>query len=129
LPSFVYRYQDTGIYRATLRVINEFGCADTVSKNIFVYPNYGLSVPNAFSPNNDNLNDNFTVKGKGIEEYSISIYDQWGMLVFSSQNLHSTWDGRINDREAPTGVYVYSIHCRDILGRENEFRGTFVLVR
>jgi gliding motility-associated-like protein len=129
IPSFVYTYKDTGIYRATLKVINEFGCADTLSKYIYVYPNYGVIIPNAFSPNNDNLNDRFSIKGKGIEDFTINIYDQWGKLVFASENLRTSWDGRIKGEIAPIGVYVYYIRFRDILGREDEYHGTFVLAR
>jgi gliding motility-associated-like protein len=129
VPAFTHRYQDTGIYRAKLNVINEFGCMDTISREIFVHPNYGVIIPTAFTPNNDNLNDRFTIKAKGIEECTINIYDQWGTLIFASANLHTSWDGRIKDREAPAGVYVYYLHYRDILGKENEFHGTFVLVR
>ena len=67
-------------------------------------------VPNAFSPNNDGLNDFFKPFGTGIDSYEIFIYDRWGELVYEGKTNSGGWDGKlINDELAPEGVYIYSI--------------------
>jgi len=78
----------------------------------------GTYIPNAFSPNGDRINDNFYVVGSlsGIAMKSMQIYNRWGELVFENQGQCSEigtescgWNGLINNRLAPVGVYVYLI--------------------
>ena len=78
----------------------------------------GTYIPNAFSPNGDNLNDYFYVVGSlsGSAMKSMQIFNRWGVLVFENQG-HCTeigkescgWNGLINNQPAPVDVYVYMI--------------------
>ena len=54
-----------------------------------------LYVPNAFTPNSDNLNETFLAKGTGITSFDMSIFDRWGNLLFTSDDLNKGWDGKI----------------------------------
>jgi gliding motility-associated-like protein len=67
--------------------------------------------PTAFTPNNDQLNDEFYISNAFIIE-SLSrfqIYDRWGLLLYSSLNKNERWDGTYNGANMPPGVYVYKI--------------------
>jgi len=106
-----HTYPDTGTFVVSLYVTNDNGCEDTASIEVCVVPEKStFYVPNAFTPNGDNANDKFIVQGVGVEDYTIEIFDRWGLLVYESDDMTDGWDGRYpNGNFAPEGVYVYVI--------------------
>lgn len=98
--------------------------------------NRRVFVPNAFSPNNDRLNDRLEIfLGKGSEFIKSSqIFDAWGNKVFQSTNCISNedscfWDGTVNGNLADPGTYIYVV---DVLFTDNEihqFTGSVELLR
>jgi gliding motility-associated-like protein len=69
-----------------------------------------LQVPNAFTPNNDGLNDVFNVSTECIpQKYAIKIYNRWGSLVYEGIDLHTGWDGTYKGVQVPEGVYFVTI--------------------
>jgi len=66
-------------------------------------------VPNAFSPNGDGRNDLFNPMGTDLVAYSLNIYNRWGKLVFSSETLGNGWDGKVDGKLVPSGIYSYVI--------------------
>jgi gliding motility-associated-like protein len=74
-----------------------------------------IYVPNVFTPNNDTLNEVFRIYGTGITEYHLVIYNRWGERIFSSDDIHKSWDAK-ND---PIGVYYYMITAK---GNEGEIK-------
>ena len=106
------------------------GCVD---KEIYYvhakFPN-DFYVPNAFSPNNDGVNDVFGISGIGIEKLQLIIFDSWGEEVFVIQNPNQTWDGKMNSGEVlPDGLYVYKLVAHDTEGNPFYKNGTLVLIR
>lgn len=70
-----------------------------------------LLLPSAFTPNNDELNDELFISNAFVIE-SLSrfeIYDRWGLLLFSTFNKDERWDGTYKGTMMPPGVYVYKI--------------------
>lgn len=65
-----------------------------------------LYIPNAFTPNNDGVNDIFLPKGTQLFNYKLTIYNRWGQTVFESTDINIGWLG-IN---APAGTYLYKIY-------------------
>jgi len=70
--------RDTGRYSVKLEVENRFGCTADTSRMLVVEPIVSLYVPSAYSPDGDGVNDEFIVKGEGIESMLITIRDRWG---------------------------------------------------
>jgi gliding motility-associated-like protein len=95
-------------------VTNAFGCTatDTVSIKLFCSESR-IYIPNSFTPNNDGVNDRFSIKGQGIRVVKyLGIYNRWGELVFERSNFqvddkNGAWDGRFKGLLVPTGSYVY----------------------
>jgi len=70
------------------------------------------SVPTAFTPNNDGLNDVFLPvieAGCPVEEYMLSIYNRWGQRVFAGYAPQASWDGTYGGKPADAGTYMYEL--------------------
>ena len=128
-PQFTHTYADSGFYQTVLLVENEFGCTDIFKKTIFISPRYMLRIPNAFTPNGDGLNDEFTIAGNGVKEFSINIYNRWGALVYFSNNIEASWDGKVSGNPALPGSYIYKVFFKDENDEVSEYSGSFFLMR
>lgn len=90
-------------------VLDEFGCEKTISKTIKSEDCPYAFIPTAFSPNGDNVNDEFEIFTKDfVTMKSMKVFDRWGGLVFSGDN-QDKWDGSWKGRKMPQGVYTYLI--------------------
>jgi len=127
--AFSHIYADSGYYQAVLTVENLYGCKDVFEKTIYISPRYALKIPTAFTPNGDGRNDEFRVTGNGVKEYRINIYNRWGALVFTSDNISESWNGRAAGNDTGRGMYVYHIFFRDENDEVSEFTGSIVIVR
>lgn len=83
-----------------------------------------IFIPNAFSPNNDGLNDVFRVQGVVIKQFYIEIYDRWGNRVFEANDLNSSWDG-FNEQ----GVFGYNIEIECFGGNKFVKSGSITVVK
>jgi gliding motility-associated-like protein len=85
-------------------------------------------IPNAFTPNGDNLNDVFEISGNKCTEYDhLTIYNRWGQIVFETDHPYTEfWDATINEGNTPANqeVYIYALKR----GKELQ-RGTVTLIR
>lgn len=86
-----------------VEVTNE--CA-SVSDTIEIVGVESIYYPNAFTPNDDGLNDVFKVESYQIPSYDFYIYNRWGELVFSGNEKQNTWNGKLNNTFVANGVYV-----------------------
>jgi len=70
-----------------------------------------LEIPNAFTPDGDDLNDTFRPYfGCIITNYDFKIYNRWGQVVFESTTPNEAWDGQVNGNPAPSDAYVYVLN-------------------
>lgn len=68
-------------------------------------------VPNAFSPNGDERNDQWQLfPNCPYRDYSVRVFDRWGALLFESDNPEVTWDGKSSDQILPAGSYLYVLN-------------------
>jgi len=131
LKNPVHEFADTGTYPVELIAENKFGCSDTIILTVVIDPDFTFYAPNAFSPNNDGINDYFYGKGVGIKDYTLNIYDRWGINVFTSKSMDNVWDGRIfgNDEIAQEDVYIYIFKLKDVFGNVHTIRGHVTLIK
>jgi gliding motility-associated-like protein len=112
-PIYSYRQQDTGFHQIRLFVTNQYGCKDSVSKQLYIKPTITLHFPNAFTPNNDARNDEFKGLGflYGLKDYRFVVWNRWGEKQFESTDPLDGWNGSKNNAglPAPEGVYLYEL--------------------
>ena len=127
----VHTYQDKGDYMITLITNNNFNCADTLSKEIKVNPEYNFYIPNAFTPDKDGLNEVFTAVGEEIKEFSMQIFNRWGEKIYETHDLANGWDGKAKDgsKIAQQDVYVYDIRLKDYTGKLHTMQGKVTLIK
>ena len=88
-----------------------------------------IFVPSAFTPNNDNLNDGFGVKGIAINQFSIEIYNRWGEKLYQSNDIDEKWVPKFMGNDIQEGIYLYLINYTDF--KDNSYRkaGTITLLK
>ncbi|MFN7115615.1 MAG: gliding motility-associated C-terminal domain-containing protein [Saprospiraceae bacterium] len=99
--------------------------------NYTIHVNYTCDpfIPNAFSPNNDGVNDVFQIFSTcPYNDYNMIIFDRWGSKIFQSTDSTAGWDGLVNGVAAQQGAYVYFISVQEN-GKEKTFSGTITLIR
>ncbi|MBK6937610.1 MAG: gliding motility-associated C-terminal domain-containing protein [Chitinophagaceae bacterium] len=88
-------------------------------------------IPSGFTPDNDGLNDRFSITGATyVKDFSLQVYNRGGQLIFTSANAVQGLDGTYRGAAQPGGIYIYKIHFTYLLtGEKHAANGTFVLVR
>ncbi|WP_288096069.1 gliding motility-associated C-terminal domain-containing protein [Hydrotalea sp.] len=110
LDPVVYPIKDTTY---TLHVVSQQGCGEAVSKT-FIRVYNKISVPNAFSPNGDGINDFWEIKD--LYTYptaDVSVFDRNGQMIFHTIGYGKPWDGTYNDKPVPIGTYYYIINLNN----------------
>jgi gliding motility-associated-like protein len=115
-----------------LMVKDESGCTNEDSITIRVItdclPPF-IYVPNAFSPNGDNLNDELFVRGNTIDELYFAIYNRWGQLVFETDNQNVGWNGTFKGKDLPPDSFGYYLEVRCFNGETYFEKGNISLIR
>ena len=138
-----YRWQDNSVSNPfivegggafSVEVIDEFGCIGSDSLTLIQQCPTDLYIPNVFSPNGDNHNDEFVILGGDMQSMQLQIFDRWGALVFENNQQNVGWNGLTFGQElAPTGVYIYRLDFvgfkRDGSTFKGKKYGTITLVR
>ena len=115
-----------------LRGTDQEGCTgfDTIQVKVENTNKGGYLMPNAFTPNNDGLNDCFRIKYWGmVNGFEFSIFNRWGERIFFTKDPERCWDGTYKGIPQENGVYVYMIKGITFCEPEVFRKGTFVLIR
>ncbi len=128
-----------GNYR--LRVMARYGSNCEASDSILVTElcQPRIFIPEAFTPNNDNLNDYFEVFGKHALDFEMQIFDRWGQIMYQintsdieSLSQEDFWDGTYKGKQVPTGAYVWIIRYSspiDKTAKQTQKTGSLMIVR
>lgn len=103
LPNKVYRI--TAYQAGNNNIVSTSNYAEVI-------PPTSIFIPSAFTPNDDGINDSFGVKGEGIQNFKMIIYNRWGEVIYSSTNPGEHWNGKYNNEPVENGVYVYEVFAK-----------------
>ncbi len=128
----VYTYSQPGDYPVTLTAYNKyFECPADTTITLHIIPDGSLYFANAFSPNDDGINDEFFFVGEGMVQMEAQIFNRWGKQIALIQDPNTGWNGRYKNtgESVPEGVYVYVIRATFNNGTKVERSGTITLIR
>ncbi|MBK8611067.1 MAG: gliding motility-associated C-terminal domain-containing protein [Chitinophagaceae bacterium] len=118
----------SGNYYLTVTDYNN--CTGTDSLTVQERNCIPIGIPNAFTPNNDGVNDYFkpTVNVE-ITEYELRVYNRVGQLIFQTRDLAQGWDGRFKNQQQSPSNYIYQISFRTNDGQSLKYAGNILLIR
>lgn len=111
---------------------DQAGCTNTDSIQVIVNSDNksGYLMPNAFTPNNDGVNDCFGIQYWGIIlELDFSIYNRWGQRIFHTNNPLECWDGTYKGILQNPDIFTYSIKAKTSCQDQVLRKGNFSLIR
>lgn len=105
---------------------------DTHGPITIVVSESSLSVPNAFSPNGDGINDVLKVKAKSIVEFHAYIFNRWGQQIYEwgiDQMNEGGWDGTSHGKPVKDGVYFIVVKAKGSDGRKYSIKHDINILR
>jgi len=120
-PIHFYPSSTIDAYNVMLVVYDANGCSDTAIAVVESSDVIRLTVPNAFTPNGDGLNDLFIPVISNPEQakyYQFDVFNRWGQIVFSSNKPGEGWDGKYKGKLCPFGTYNWKVSF-DVTGQES----------
>lgn len=119
----------TTVFSVTLTDINGCKDEDTTVINVYCDDNV-LFIPNAFTPNDDGLNDEVQLEGVGISKLNfLRIFNRWGQMVFESTSFGATWDGTFDGKLSEPEVFDYYLEAVCSTGQLIRKQGNITLIR
>jgi len=86
-------------------------------------------IPNAFTPNFDDLNETYKPEGVFIADYWLRIYNRWGEKIYESNSCNDGWNGTFNGDACQEGIYIYKCDVRGTDGQKYILKGDVTLLR
>ena len=121
---------DPNLQQQRYRIIATSTTGDISYSNFFRFlRDVKIFMPEAFTPNGDGTNDQLLAKGIYVDQFSMTIYDRWGEVVYNTTNKSQGWDGKINGQDATHGQYMYRIEIIDLRGLKTVRTGSVLLIR
>jgi gliding motility-associated-like protein len=91
---------------------------------------FNLFIPNAFTPNTDGNNDDFSIFWRcPFQQFNVKIFNRWGEKVFESNDQNFKWDGTYKGALQNPAVFVYLISAVIPNGRQWQYKGSVTLIR
>lgn len=138
-PTVQFNSPNGDIMNVKLSITDINGCVSQVEKPLVIIDRFSVFVPNAFTPNDDGINDDFFPAGRNIQfgdNYEFRVYNRWGTLIWMSTTPLEPWDGRVTELAPTSGdiaqvdVYVWRLVVRDpFTGDDVEMVGRVSLVK
>jgi gliding motility-associated-like protein len=105
-------------------------CFDKTCITIDVDIRAEYMIPNIFTPNNDGINDVFTIAGKGIESVHAEIYNRWGQKEYEWNTTNGGWDGySASGIPSTSGTYYFMVEIKGMDGKKYSESGSLTLLR
>ncbi len=126
----VHDYNELSVYTpVTLWVETEQGCRDVA--HAVIPPYMTAFVPNAFTPDNDGLNELFEFVLVGVKSFEFRVFNRWGEEVFYTNQGGKFWNGSVNNgaHYSPDGVYVWVLEMQGFESNTERLTGTVMVIR
>ena len=107
--TFTFPEGIVGQYPIYLVVTDNLGCTDTTSRILTVISDVLSFIPNTFTTDGDEHNQDWGFNFEGIDEtgFSLLIFNRWGEIIWETHDSHEKWDGTYRGMIVPEGMYVW----------------------
>ena len=113
-----------------VHVVNKYECGRIDSVQVNILNGCKISVPNAFTPNNDGANDVLRAFFGCLKKLDhFTIFNRWGQMVFTTTISTSGWDGKIRGVDQQPGTYIWIAEGEYKSGKRFREKGTITLIR
>lgn len=123
-------YDSAGVFDVSLIIENFVGCTVNHTVESAVNIRSGTYVPNVFSPNDDGVNDLFCIISNcDLIDPAFTVFNRWGSVLFSTQDLTECWDGSLDGSFLDPGVYIWQLEYTDDNGGSRMLAGDVSLLK
>jgi gliding motility-associated-like protein len=121
---------DLPLVKYRIKTLIDGNASDVSYSNVVTLKNeLILFLPDAFTPNNDDVNDQYHAFGKYLKDFKLSIFNRWGELIYYSEDINEKWDGKYKGQPANIDTYVYIVTAKNNAGEEILKKGSLILLR
>jgi len=126
-----YTFEKNGTYAVALEVSDvQSICVDTTVNFKIVIDNTVMKIPNVFTPGSSiGANDILKVAFTSVTSFKATVLNRWGNMLFQWTDPSKGWDGRVNGKFAPTGVYYVIVEYKDSNGKNRSMSRAVNLLR
>jgi gliding motility-associated-like protein len=124
-----HQYNSTGTFNVCLIAFNAAECPDTLCQPVSALVTDAIDVPNAFTPQSNDINNKVFAKGFGITKMQFAIWNRWGQKVFETNDVNIGWDGKFHGVLQPMDVYAYTLEVEFFDGKKATKKGDITLIR
>jgi gliding motility-associated-like protein len=125
-----HSYSVPGNYSVMQVVVNELDCRDTAYQDVTIQQEFLFWIPNAFTPDENALNDSFKPVIYGVRDYRFSIFDRWGRKLFETSDTTQGWNGFYKKELCKSDTYVYKVSFVDNVQNDfHQFVGRVTLLQ
>jgi gliding motility-associated-like protein len=130
LPNTVKNYSASGNYSVMLVTVGRQGCKDTSRYAFHIADSSGITLPNIFTPNDDDVNDVYRPTVRGIKQLSAKVFNRYSSLMHAWEGVNGFWDGHNDSGTAcDAGVYFIVINATGFDGKTYKLNGQITLLR
>ena len=116
-----------GIY--WVEVTSYAGCKSSDTLEVIEDCLHDVVVPNAFSPNEDGINDIFSANAVSVKTFQMKIYNRWGEKIFISDSIKQGWNGAYKNSKCESAIYFWVVNYSMDGTEQKEKSGSVFLVR
>ena len=114
----------------TITATDAKGCTGYDGISVTEYcENSFLYIPNAFTPDADGKNELFLAMGVGVTSFQMKIFNRWGQLLFTSNDINKGWDGTFKGIKAEEGIYVWELSYQNTFNENKKMTGKVALIK
>lgn len=129
-PNPQHTFSTSGEFHITLIATNKFGCSDTTTFSSIKVNKIQILLPTAFSPNNDGINDIYTISPEGVSQLTMKVFNRWGTMILEQSGEEIRWDGTHEGKILPEGVFLIKVEgISEAKNRMLETSGFLTIVR
>lgn len=120
-----------GLTRYWVEVTSSNGCKGRDTLDVIYYGRFEASSINAFSPNGDGINDVFIPFANSgcLKKYNIIIFNRGGQKIFENTDASKGWNGTVNNKPVPVGVYYFVINYETTAGISDRKSGSVTILK